>query len=315
MYVIALSLQNGITVGSYEDGTAGSADDAFSGPFAVAMGFNGSFYVYDYHNNRVMHLYEGSTLGAQVVGSTSSGSGLGDLNSTTGLYVDALSNIYVNDDFNYRVMFWRNGSSKGKMVAGNGNQGSTLYTLSESVDVTVDSDGNIYVSESSNHRVTRWVPNATSATLVAGESGAAGNEMNQLNQPMKLYLDELHSHLYIADMGNHRIQRITLGGSTNATTVAGGNGPGSDNDQLSFPTGMYVSRKTGAIYIADSANDRITRWNAGATSGVTIVGIDQQSGTSPMLLNNPIHVIMNLNETLLYVCDSNNNRIQRFQLI
>jgi DNA-binding beta-propeller fold protein YncE len=160
----------------------------------------------------------------------------------------------------------------------------------------------------------KWKQNATNGTLIAG-TGGSGNSSQQLSWPFGLYLDELNSYLYIADMGNHRIQRYYLGVITNVTTVAGGNGYGSGNHQLNRPYGVCVSKKTGAIYIADTSNNRIQRWSPGATSGVTIAGIVGTSGTDSTLLNAPAAVALSPNETFLYVSDNYNNRVQRFELI
>jgi len=101
----------------------------------------------------------------------------------------------------------------------------------------------------------------------------------------------------------------------NGTTVAGGNGNGSANNQLYFPQGLRVSKETGAIYIADTYNNRVTRWNPGATNGVTIAGIGGIYGTNATLLYGSSDVALSPNETYLYVTDLNNNRIQPFQLI
>jgi sugar lactone lactonase YvrE len=160
----------------------------------------------------------------------------------------------------------------------------------------------------------KWAPNATYGTLSAG-TGVAGSSSQQLNNPHGIYLDEYNSYLYIADTNNHRIQRYYLGATVNITTVAGGNGPGSSSNQLNTPYAVYVSKKTGTVFIADSYNDRIQCWSPGATSGVTIVGTTGLSGTSPTLLYNPYGVSLNPNETYLYISDSKNNRVQRFNLV
>jgi DNA-binding beta-propeller fold protein YncE len=159
----------------------------------------------------------------------------------------------------------------------------------------------------------KWAPNATSGILVAG-TGVSGNSSQQLHSPYGLYLDENNSYLYIADLANSRIQRYSLNTTTNGTTVAGGNGAGSGSNQLNQPYGICVSKQTGDIYIADFNNNRIQRWSPGATSGVTIVGITGVSGINATLLNGPANVILNKNETFLYVTDRNNHRVQRFQL-
>lgn len=133
-------------------------------------------------------------------------------------------------------------------------------------------------------------------TIIAG-TGVAGNSNQQLRYPYGLYLDENNSYLYIADLGNNRIQLYRLGVSLNGTTVAGGNGQGSGSQQLYQPYGVCVSKKTGDIYIADRFNHRIQRWSPGATSGVTITGMTVISGTNTTMLNGPANVLLDKNET------------------
>ncbi|CAF1310673.1 unnamed protein product [Adineta steineri] len=261
-----------------------------------------------------MRLREGSTTGTIVAGSDSWGNDANQLDYPNGLYVDALANIYVGDSKNYRVMIWRNGSSRGTQVAGAGYYGETLSEIAEILGLTVDSHRNIYIAEKYTHRVTKWAPGATSGILVAGGNGEGPNS-DQLSYPGGLSLDEAHSYLYIADSGNNRIQRIVLGGSINAITVAGGNGAGSNNNQFNSPSDVCFSKSIGAIYIADQYNNRVTRWYIDATSGVTIAGMDGYSGASPVLLNGPCGLALSLNESFLYVADSGNSRVQRFMII
>jgi sugar lactone lactonase YvrE len=211
-------------------------------------------------------------------------------------------------------MLWRNNSSSGVIVAGTGSCSNTTSTFDHSAGLAIDLQKTIYLSDQSNNRVMKWKQNATYGTLIAG-TGVNGTSSQQLSCPYGLYLDELNSYLYIADMCNHRIQRYYLGVTTNVTTVAGGNGPGSGNHQLNGPNGVCVSKNTGAIYIADTNNNRIQRWSPGATSGVTIAGIVGTNGTGSTLLNSPVAVALSSNESFLYVSDTNNNRVQRFELI
>jgi sugar lactone lactonase YvrE len=307
-YVSALSLQNGVTVGGYSNGTAGNASNALSSPYGIAVGNDSSLFVAEYGNARVTRLPVGSLNGTVVAGTGIIGSASNQLNNPSHLYVDAASNVYVSDTSNSRVMLWRNGSSTGVVVA------TTTPLTPRIVGIVVDSQKNIYISETDKHRVTKWTPNATNGTLVAG-TGTPGSSSQQLNFPYGLYLDELHSYLYVADLYNNRVQRFTLGVSMNGTTVAGGNGQGSASNQLYYPQGLCVSKTTGAIYIADTDNNRVTRWNSGATSGVTIAGIAGSFGTAPTLLYGPGDVVLSQNETFLYVSDLNNNRVQRFELI
>jgi sugar lactone lactonase YvrE len=306
--ISALSLQYGVTVGGYSNGTAGNASDALSHPFGIAVGNDDSLFVSEFGNARVTRLPVGSLIGAVVAGTATVGNGSNQLNNPSHLYVDAASNIYVSDTSNGRAMLWVNGSSTGISVTG------TTRINSRIMGIVIDSQKNIYITETDNHRVTKWPPNATIGTIAAG-TGTLGNDSQHLGYPFGLDLDEFHSYLYVADYYNNRIQRFTLGSSMNGTTVAGGHSLGSADNQLYQPQGLCVSKKTGAIYIADTYNNRITRWNPGATSGVTIAGIAGMNGIAATLLNGPAGVALSRNETYLYVSDLNNNRIQRFELI
>jgi sugar lactone lactonase YvrE len=309
-----LPLLVGVTVAGYGNGTSGSTPNALTYPLGLALDVNDSLYVSDYGNHRVMKIQAGSLTRSVVADSTGvSGDSLALLNSPAELAVDANSNIYVNDDFNYRVMLWRADSSSGVIVAGNGSNGSAANTIGESVGLALDSQGNIYVSDKANNRVMKWAPNATSGILVAG-TGVAGSSSQQLYNLYGLHLDENNSYLYVADLANSRIQRYSLDDATNGTTVAGGNGAGSGSNQLNQPYGICVSKQTGDIYIADFNNNRIQRWSPEATSGITIVGITGVSGTNATLLNGPANVLLDKNETFLYVSDRNNHRVQRFNL-
>jgi sugar lactone lactonase YvrE len=281
----------------------------------MAVGVDNSLYVSDYSNNRVIKLQAGSLVGVIAAGTGTSGTSYNQLHGPTGLYVDTSLNIYVVDSQNYRVMLWYRNSSTGIKVAGTGTSGNTLNSFGTGASgLFVDSKGNIFLSDSSNQRIMKWAANATNAIIVAG-TGVTGSGSEQLNVPYGLDVDELNSYLYVADYNNHRIQRYHLDVSTNGTTVAGGYGAGAGSNQLHFPYSTRVSKMTGAIYITDSGNDRIQRWNSGATSGVTIAGNGALSSNYSTSLSGAMDLTLDINETYLFVSEMSYNRIWRFQLI
>ncbi|CAF5180672.1 unnamed protein product, partial [Rotaria sp. Silwood1] len=59
--------------------------------------------------------------------------------------------------------------------------------------------------------------------------------------------------------------------SQNGIPVAGGNGKGSETNQLYWPYGLYVDDDQ-TIYIADCYNHRIVEWKSGATNGNVVAG-------------------------------------------
>jgi DNA-binding beta-propeller fold protein YncE len=86
--------------------------------------------------------------------------------------------------------------------------------------------------------------------------------------------------------------------------------------QLYNPIGVYVSKKTGALYIVDQSNNRIQKWNVGDSQGVTIAGNPNgTAGMSNLLFNTPNSVALNADETYMFVADRNTSRIKMFELI
>jgi hypothetical protein len=132
-FVSALSLQYGVTVGGYSNETAGNASDVLSKPFGIIVGNDGSLYVGDTQNARVIHLPVGSLIGTVVAGTGTVGNGSNQLNYPSNLYVDAASNVYVSDTRNGRAMLWPNGSSTGTSVT------STTVLSTRVIGIVVDS--------------------------------------------------------------------------------------------------------------------------------------------------------------------------------
>ncbi len=97
--------------------------------------------------------------------------------------------------------------------------------------------------------------------VVDGCNGG-GSVANQLSYPLSIYVDD-NNDLYVGDVYNSRVQKFPQGSSsaTNGITVAGGNGNGSNPNQISNPNGIHVS-SNGNIYIAESygVNRRVSLW-------------------------------------------------------
>ncbi|CAF1215205.1 unnamed protein product [Adineta steineri] len=182
-------------------------------------------------------------------------------------------------------------------------------------DILVDSLGHIYVSSFGCNQVTKWNLNGTNSTLVAGSlSGTAGNNSQYLSTPYGLFLDEINSLLYVADAGNNRVLKFSLGNLT-GVTVAGGNGRGTASNQLNFPSAIHISQRDNSYYICDYHNNRIQRWAIGATYGVTIAGSSTGvAGNALNLLNSPYDIWIDPNATYMFVSDSNNCRVQKYLL-
>ncbi|MGN6569771.1 MAG: T9SS type A sorting domain-containing protein, partial [Flavipsychrobacter sp.] len=101
--------------------------------------------------------------------------------------------------------------------------------------------------------------------------------------------------------------------ASSGSTVAGSSSgsSGSTASLLNNPSGVFVDA-TGNIYIADAGNNRIQKWASGASSGSTVAGSSSgTAGSTASLLNMPTSIWSD-GLGYLYICDANNNRIQRW---
>ena len=120
-----------------------------------------------------------------------------------------------------------------------------------------------------NHIVSRWNVGEKEAVIVAGGNGE-GNQLNQLNFPTHLFVDEECS-LYVSDNNNHRVMKW-MKNAKEGIIVAGGQGQGKIVlTQLSYPQGLMADHM-GNVYVADSGNHRIMCWFKGSKEGRVILG-------------------------------------------
>src|SRR5215204_4054 len=136
---------------------------------------------------------------------------------------------YIGDYIAQRV---RRVNSSGTIFtyAGTGSQGysgnggvATSAMLNGPADIERDSAGNLYIADSGNARIRKVTPGGIISTFAgtgsqgySGDGGAA--TLAQLYQPVGLKFDAV-GNLYIADMGNHTVRKVTPGGTI--STVAG----------------------------------------------------------------------------------------------
>lgn len=116
-------------------------------------------------------------------------------------------------------------------------------------------------------------------------------------------------NIYAADGYNDRVMKWAPGATT-GTLVAGGNGTGSNSNQLNFPIGIFYDSNTSTIYIADTNNHRIVKWPS-PTMGIIVCG---SNGSGSNQFNTPRGLFVDIVSNILYVADSGNHRIQKWFL-
>ncbi len=312
---------------AYQPSTVAGGNGQGSGLNQLNAGENvfvdrhGNLYVVDGINERVTKFPPGSTSatnGTVVAGGNGQGGGANQLDGPTSVFVDGSGNIYVADLLNQRVQMFpagRTSATNGVTVAGGNGFGNAANQLYDPQAIFVDGAGNLYVASFS--RVQKFPLGSTSATagpVVAGGNNA-GSGANQLNSVSDLYVDA-GGYIYVADEYNNRIQQFPPGGdsTTNAITVAGGNGQGTAANQFQSLWGVWLDNN-GNIYASDGSSnaERVQLFppnSSSATNGVTIAGGNGQ-GSGINQLSNPDGIFVDGSGNL-YIADYGNYRIQKY---
>ncbi|CAF3589001.1 unnamed protein product [Rotaria sordida] len=234
--------------------------------------------------------------GVIVAGTSSTGSQPQQLNLPYGLYVGLNDSVYVGDVGNDRIQLWLSGAIQGITVAGGQGYGSNATQLDGARDVYVDSAYNLIVLDTGNRRIQQY-------NLLSGSTIGTTIMSNLPLSCRNMFVESTTGTIYLSDMYNHNVRRMP-----NGTILAGGNGFGSQSNQLYYPAGLFVT-PTGTIYVADSFNDRVQMWTSGASIGITVAGGNGR-GSAANQLNSPMHVIYMASTGNLIVTDSGNGRIQ-----
>jgi uncharacterized protein (TIGR03437 family) len=250
-----------------------------------------------------------------------------------GITLDGSGNLIIADQLNQRIRQVANGGGTITTIAGNGTAGfsgdgksATAANLFNPFSVATDSSGGIYIDDSFNN-VVRKVSGgninafAGSNFLGGGYSGDGGRGVDaQLNQPFAVATDST-GNVYISDTSNHRIRKVTTGGTI--STYAGSNGGGTffgDGGpaiaaRFNTPRGLRVDA-AGNLYICDSGNNRVRKVSA-ADGTITTVAGNGTAGFSGdgglainAMLNRPLDVAVDAAGNL-YIADYNNQRIRR----
>jgi len=222
-----------------------------------------------------------------------------ELNGPSGVFVDAAGNLYIADQSNFAIrkvdktgtMTTIGGCGPGISCLESGPflGGAAINTSVNPYDIVVDKAGNVYITDGSRNAVEKVDAGGTitafagtgKVTADLGDGGPA-NQAN-LSTPVGLDIDGA-GNIYIADLSNNRIRKVSPGGTI--STVAGSNGMGYGGDGgkatsalLNNPHGVAVD-KAGNIYIADTNNFVVRKVDtsgiittvAGMVGQVTIIG-------------------------------------------
>ncbi|CAF4006554.1 unnamed protein product, partial [Rotaria sp. Silwood1] len=251
-------LQNGDTV--VGGNGQGSQLNQIYYPYSLCVDEDGTIYVSDRDNDRIVEWKCNAKSGQVVAGGNGRGKENNQFNCPTDAILDKKTDTLIICDYrNRRVMRWpRRGGTSGEILISNVS----------CERLTVDDEGFLYISSPEEHVVRRWRLKDNSVEIVAGGNGK-GNRLNQLDWPTFIFVDRKQC-LYVSEWNNNRVT-MWMKGANEGIAVAGGNESENDSAQLNRPAGLLVDQ-SGTVYVTDHGNNRVLCWPKGCKKGRVVVG-------------------------------------------
>ncbi len=132
----------------------------------------------------------------------SRGSGKGEFNFPTHIWIDKIGNAYVVDAMNFRVQIF---NKEGEVLSVFGSNGDGPGYFSSPKGIATDSYGNIYVVDALFNVVQIFDMKGNFLYTF----GSQGHEDGQFWMPLGIYIDD-NDKIYVADSYNSRIQTFQL---------------------------------------------------------------------------------------------------------
>jgi len=252
-------------------------------------------------------------------------------NFPSGIAIDATGNLYVADTHNHRI---RKVTPKGEVstFAGSGKTGylnggfadgkGSAARFNLPSGIAIDRAGNLYVADHGNNRIRKVTPKGDVSTLAGSLEGFAdGHGSNaRFCSPHGIAIDAA-DNLYVTDMINHCIRKVTLKGKVSTLAGSGKRKYGfadgvRQNARFACPEGIAIDA-AGNLYVTDMINHCIRKVTprgevstlAGRANKKCKGGFADGRGSAARF-NSPSGITIDAVGNL-YVADSDNYRIRK----
>lgn len=278
-----ISIGSPIFISSF--GTKGKNTGQFHQPTGLTIDAQDDLYIADTQNDRIQKLDKNFNV-FQTIG------GKDLFKQPEGVFVDSTGNIYVADTMNHQIKKF---DSSGNLLLSLGKKGNANGEFNQPVGIGVSSDNKIYGSDRQNDRI--QVFDSTGAFTFT--FGTQGKDNGQFNKPQGLFIG-FSDNVFVADSLNNRLQMFTKDGQF----VFAAN-----HEAFKQPHAVYMDTAIN-VYIADTFHHRIVKADRFGNP-MFLLGTH---GKEPSQFNQPQGVSVSSDGSILYVSDTLNNRIQKFQV-
>ena len=287
----------------------GDGQYQFNSPRDIALAPDGTLYVADSLNHRILHLDPDGTLlhtwGEFAANDTNTGEMApgGRFNEPWGLAVGPDGSVYVADTWNNRIQKF---TAEGDFVTMWGQFGAaeSLSHFWGPRGVAVDGQGRVYVTDTGNKRVVIFDSDGNALEAVGG----AGMGVGQFDEPVGIAVDD-RGRVYVADTWNKRIQVLipegdSLSYPTNITwDIEAWFGESLDNKPFLAIDDVYNT------YVADPVMGRVLVFDPQGNFLATFGAF----GSGPAEIGTVGGLAVNADGNV-WVSDSRNNRLMQFTL-
>ena len=238
--------------------------------------------------------------------------------------------LYICEVGNHRVLRLDLATREVTTVAGNGEKGysgddgpAIQARLNEPYEVRFDADGDMYFVEMQNHLVRKVAAKTGIISTIAGtgEKGYSGDggpaTKATLSGPHSIALDS-DGHLYIADIGNHRIRRVdkmtgiieSIAGNgareppTNGAVATGRPMLGPRALHIAGHTLLIALREGHSVWKMDLRDHKLTHVAGSGEKGY------RDGPRNDALFNGPKGIVQ-ASDGAIYVVDTENQAIRR----
>ena len=258
-----------------------------SRPYGVAVSNSGEVVVSEYWKDRISVYREGKHI--RSLGSK--GSDKGQFQYPRGVAVTSDNHILIADECNHRIQMF---TMEGKFVKSVGQLGKEQVQFCHPSGIAIHPSGRVFVADIINHRIQVLNPDLLYSHMFGSEGSAPG----QFRFPHDVAINS-SGVVYVTDKGNHRVQIFSADGQF----ISSFGSERSQLGQLHDPLGICID-STNTVYVTDE-NHRVSVYTS---SGQFIKFFGTEESVKGKL-DGPRGVAVDNTTKVLYVCDSNNDRI------
>lgn len=283
-------------------GRRGTAEGEFDIPIGIAISRSDEIFVTEFRNNRVQRFDTKGRFRGFIK----------DLSTPGGIAVDRWGRIFVALMMAHRIEVF---DRAGKRIGGWGAEGTGDGQFQQPGGIAIGHDGSVYVADQVGRRVQRFTPEGRflgkwgEYGVSLGQFGGNEAKPNRTGGPQFIAVDR-QGYVYATEASMGRIQKFTPEGRFVMSWGDNSTGPGGFGGRpknLPGPIAICVDHRN-RIWVS-ATNHRVQCFTS---MGEYLGGITGE-GAAPGQFHTP-HGLAVDSRGLLYVCDTQNARIQVFDI-